>query len=252
MMSLRSLNLVSFFFILFFSFAIQLSCFPLPSILGSWSILLPPLICTWFSLVYFLLQLLHLSSLIGPVLYFLSLFLKVSMRSSYLLLSQYLYDYYFEFFFRHIAYLHLSLLLWFCSVLSLGACSSASSFCWTLCVGFYVLGKSTIFPDIECGLMKKRSPCALPCNIPVYQNQVFQECFLCGMKCPIIVTELCLPSVQSTAIVQFACCEYTRQGFILLLLRDMPGATVGFQLCGVSGQATWLPSACSWATVALP
>ena len=74
---------------------------------------------------------------------------------------------------------HLVLLLWFCLILFFGTHSSASSFCVTLCVCFFVLGRWVMSPDLESsGLTKKRPWSIMP---PGHQKKVFHWYFLCGL-----------------------------------------------------------------------
>ena len=72
MLSQMSLKLFSFYFF-FFLFAVPTRWFWLPYVPDCWSVLLRPLICCWFPLVYFSFQLLCSSVMLDSYLYFLSL-----------------------------------------------------------------------------------------------------------------------------------------------------------------------------------
>lgn len=97
----------------------------------------------------------------------------------------YLFNHYFEFSIRHIAYLfHLALWLWFCPALSLGTYSSVS-LCLTLHLFLNI--RKVIYLHLlilKVVALRRRGPVVLCSPMsPAYHNQELQECLLCVPYC---------------------------------------------------------------------
>lgn len=131
--------------------------------------------------------------------------------------SEYLYNFYFKFFIRHIIYISISYLTTLCF---LWGRISVCSFCVTIC--FHVLGKSAVSPVFDGSDTRKMRACsALKSQCPLFTG-TFHFRYVCYVSsmCPTVLAELPFSQVQLSAI--FACYG---QGLVLVVLVASPGIT---------------------------